>query len=80
MTGLALLTMAVLDQRDGSGAAVELREGQVIELDTRCIPRASQEGDRLRAVRPTRACPFRFRASARFNRSGGTRANQGEQS
>ena len=80
MTGLALLTMAVLDQREGSGAAVELSADQVIELDSRCIPRGSREGDRLRAARPTRACPHRFRASARFNRLGGTPAHQGEQS
>lgn len=80
MTGLVLVTMAVLDQRDGAGAAVELAGGEVVELDSRCIPKTSREGDRLRAVRPTRACPIRFRASARFTRLGGTQAHQGEQS
>lgn len=79
MTALALLVSAVLDQRDDPGAAVELAGGEVIELDSRCLPRRSQEGDSLRAVRSTRSCPHRFRAKARFNRSGGTPAQQGEQ-
>ncbi len=74
-----LVVMTVLDQRDGPGAAVELAGGEVIELDSGCIPRMSREGDRLRAVRPTRACPHRFRAEARFQPLGGTPAHQGEQ-
>lgn len=68
---LFLLAAAVLDQRDGPGILVELDDGSALELDRRCVPPWSKEGDHLRLVRSTRRCPHRFRAVPDFNRLGG---------